>query len=168
LYNHEGPRRGEEFVTRKITKSVARIRKAINDNCLFAELELGNIHSTRDWSYAEDVVKGIWLMVNNTSPNDFVLASGEVHSIKEFVQIAFECAGLEGKWLGNGLEEVFQSVDSGRILVRINPKFYRPLEVGALVGDSSRARTILGWQPSVSFHQMVDKMVEFDLKRVGL
>jgi len=163
LYNHEGPRRGEEFVTRKITKSVARIRKALDEGRCFVELQLGNIDATRDWSYAEDVVRGIWLMVNNTSPVDFILASGEIHSIREFVEIAFECAGIKGAWSGSGLDEVFCAADTGKLLVGINPKYYRPLEVGTLVGDSSKARKMLGWRPSVSFCQMVDAMVKFDL-----
>lgn len=170
LFNHEGVRRGEEFVTRKITKNVARIKKALQDGEDFEPLEIGNVHAKRDWSDAEDFVEGIWLMLNQASPKDYVLSSNETHSVKEFIELAFEAAGISGIWIGNNLDEMYllpsqdDPIGLPEIpLVKINPKFYRPAEVDILFGDSNKARQELSWTPKTSFRQLVKKMVDNDI-----
>lgn len=186
LFNHEGTRRGEEFVTRKITKGVARIKKAILEGKSFQPIELGNVKARRDWSDAEDFVKGIWLMMNqekcrvdmdsNMQIEEYVLSSNETHTIAEFVWYAFKAAGIEGVWHGESESAEFSVTTKDAIkydpvvsvLVKINPKFYRPAEVDLLLGDSSKARKELGWKPETSFEQLVDKMVKNDLKQIGL
>jgi GDPmannose 4,6-dehydratase len=176
LFNHEGTRRGEEFVTRKITKGVARISNCINKKQAFAPIELGNIYAQRDWSDAEDFVDGIWKMLNQTSPMEYVLSSNETHTIKEFVELAFEAANIQGIWHGNGISEEFSVANylmeeydvQSSVLVKISPKFYRPAEVDLLLGDSSLARKELNWSPKTSFTQLVEKMVYNDLKLEGL
>jgi GDPmannose 4,6-dehydratase len=176
LFNHEGPRRGEEFVTRKITKGVARIKKAILEGKSFVPIELGNVKAKRDWSDAEDFVDGIWKMLNQNVPNEYVLSSNETHTIAEFVWYAFKSAGIEGAWHGQAESSEFSISTKDAIkydpvvsvLVKINPKFYRPAEVDLLLGDSTKARKELGWKPETSFEQLVDKMVKNDLKQIGL
>ena len=176
LFNHEGTRRGEEFVTRKITKGVSRIKKAILEGKSFEPIELGNVKTKRDWSDAEDFVDGIWKMLNQESPNEYVLSSNETHTIAEFVWYAFKAAGIEGAWHGQAESAEFSISTKDAIkyepvvsvLVKINPKFYRPAEVDLLLGDSSKARKELGWKPETSFEQLVDKMVKNDLKQIGL
>jgi len=176
LFNHEGTRRGEEFVTRKITKGVARIKKAIIEGKSFVPIELGNVKAKRDWSDAEDFVKGIWLMLNQKAPNEYVLSSNETHTIAEFVWYAFKAADIEGAWHGQSESSEFSISTKDAIkydpvvsvLVKINPKFYRPAEVDLLLGDSTKARKELGWKPETSFEQLVDKMVKNDLKQIGL
>jgi GDPmannose 4,6-dehydratase len=186
LFNHEGTRRGEEFVTRKITKGVARIKKAIVEGKPFEPIELGNVKAQRDWSDAEDFVKGIWLMLNqekcrvdmdsNMKIEEYVLSSNETHTIAEFVWYAFKAAGIEGGWHGQAeLAEFSISTKDAikydpvvSVLVKINPKFYRPAEVDLLLGDSTKARRELGWKPETSFEQLVEKMVLNDLKQIGL
>ncbi len=163
LFNHEGVRRGDEFVTRKITKNVARIHKSNCQKESFSPIELGNIDAKRDWSDAEDFIHGVWLMLNQEKPKDYVLSSNETHSIREFVELAFKNILIEGEWVGSGLDEVFVEKESGAILVKINPEFYRPAEVDLLWGDSNPARTELGWKPNTSFEQLVEKMVAMDL-----
>jgi GDPmannose 4,6-dehydratase len=173
LFNHEGTRRGEEFVTRKITKNVARIKRAIEAGVKFEPLELGNLDAKRDWSDAEDFVEGVWLMLNQAVPQDYVLSSNETHTIREFVELAFKEAGINGNWsfagtTGNYVppeNEVFRK-DTGEILMRINPKFYRPAEVELLLGDSSKARAELNWKPQISFDKLVQKMVLNDLNEI--
>ena len=182
LFNHEGLRRGVEFVTRKITKAVARIKNAIDNGEEFEPLELGNLDSKRDWSDAEDFVEGIWKMINQEKYwgsatlsifpeseypkhiKEYVLSSNETHTIREFVELAFQAAGIFGEWIGSGISEIFKEKESGRILMVVNEKFYRPAEVDLLLGDSSLARADLGWKPKTSFDQLVKKMVENDLK----
>jgi GDPmannose 4,6-dehydratase len=174
LFNHEGVRRGEEFVTRKITKGVGRISKAIKNKLEFAPIQLGNIYSKRDWSDAEDFVRGIWMMLNQNSPKDYILSSGETHTIKEFVELAFARAGIEGCWVGSGEGEKYivpnyvndVSDIRSQVLMEINPDFYRPAEVDLLLGDYSVAKAELGWIPEVSFKQLVEKMVDNDLRSV--
>jgi len=185
LFNHEGTRRGEEFVTRKITKGVARIKKALVENKNFDSIELGNVESKRDWSDAEDFVDGIWRMINQETYHtdvvvknlkEYVLSSNETHTIKEFVELAFKYAGIEGTWHGNGTGMEFsisasaamkyQPVNS--VLVKINTKFYRPAEVDLLLGNSNLARQELQWSPKISFNQLVEKMIRNDLKLEGL
>ena len=172
LFNHEGTKRGEEFVTRKITKGVVRVKKEIADHVesgyqsRIKPIELGNLDSKRDWSDSEDFVKGVWLMVNQEKPKDYILASGETHSIREFVELAFKYAGIYGDWKGEGLEEVYGYEDKGKwvTLVKINPEFFRPAEVSLLLGDSTPIREELGWSPEISFDNLVKKMVECDIE----
>lgn len=164
LFNHEGTRRGEEFVTRKITKNVARIKYEyiLND---FKPLELGNIDAKRDWSDAEDFVEGVWLMLNQEYPKEYVLSSNETHTIREFVEEAFNFAGFGSekcRWEGRGVDEKYYHGD--KVLVQINPEFYRPAEVDLLLGDSSLARRELDWNPQTDFLELVRKMVAHDLR----
>jgi GDPmannose 4,6-dehydratase len=176
LFNHEGTRRGEEFVTRKITKGVTKIKKALLENKSFEPIELGNIDAKRDWSDAEDFVHGIWLMLNQDKPKEYVLSSNETHTIREFVALAFKYADIEGNWHGNGLNEQFSITKNvystynpkSSVLVKINPKFFRPAEVDVLLGDSAKARVELNWSPTTSFNQLVEKMVKNDLNLIGL
>jgi GDPmannose 4,6-dehydratase len=163
LFNHEGTRRGEEFVTRKITKAVARIKKAIDREEAYNLLELGNLNARRDWSDAEDFIDGVWRMLNQQEPREYVLSSNETHTIREFVELAFEAAGIHGEWKGSGINEIFQQKETGRVLMVINEKFYRPAEVELLLGDSTKARQELGWKPKTSFKNLVDKMVSSDI-----
>jgi GDPmannose 4,6-dehydratase len=163
LFNHEGTRRGEEFVTRKITKAVARIKQAIDREEAYDLLELGNIESKRDWSDAEDFVDGVWKMLNQQEPREYVLSSNETHTIREFVELAFEAAGIQGYWLGSGINEIFLQKETERVLMVINEKFYRPAEVELLLGDSTKARQELGWKPKTSFKNLIDKMVFWDI-----
>jgi GDPmannose 4,6-dehydratase len=171
LFNHEGTKRGEEFVTRKITKGVARIYHAIKNSQIFQPIELGNLDARRDWSDSEDFVDGVWKMLNQESPKDYILASDETHSIREFVEKAFNYANVEGYWHGNGVDEKYYIHDryledkqvESPCLVKINPKFYRPAEVELLLGDSKIARKELAWEPKISFDKLVEKMVRFDI-----
>ena len=163
LFNHEGVRRGEEFVTRKITKNVARIYNAKKSDEPFSPMELGNVDAKRDWSDAQDFVRGVWLMLNQEKPKDYVLSANETHSVREFVELAFKAAFIEGDWIGEGLNERFVDKETGKDLLIINPAFYRPAEVDLLWGDSTPAREELGWTPKTSFSQLVEKMVASDL-----
>jgi GDPmannose 4,6-dehydratase len=171
LFNHEGTRRGEEFVTRKITKNVARIFNAIKNNEDFAPLELGNIEAKRDWSDAEDFVEGVWMMLNQDKynpnysgePKEYIFSSNETHTIKEFAEKAFKYAGIEGEWLGEGEHVMFISKDK-KVLIQINSKFYRPAEVELLLGDSNKARQELNWKPKISFDNLIQKMVNWDIE----
>jgi GDPmannose 4,6-dehydratase len=163
LFNHEGVRRGEEFVTRKITKNVARIYNAKKSDEPFSPMELGNVDAKRDWSDAQDFVRGVWLMLNQEKPKDYVLSANETHSVREFVELAFKAAFIEGDWIGEGLNERFVDKETGKDLLIINPAFYRPAEVDLLWGDSTPAREELGWTPKTSFSQLVEKMVARDL-----
>lgn len=167
LFNHEGTKRGEEFVTRKITKGVARIKKSIDLGEKFKPIELGNIYAQRDWSDSEDFVEGVWLMLTQDKPRDYVLASGESHTIKEFVDRAFVAAQIEGCWRetpNDALKTKFHNNSKeGEVLVKINPQFYRPNEVELLLGDPTDIKLELGWKPKVSFCDLVKKMVQHDL-----
>lgn len=158
LFNHEGERRGVEFVTRKITNAVARIKLGKQDH-----LELGNMDSKRDWGYAGDYVKGMWLMLQQDQPQDYVLASGETHSVREFVEIAFAKVGYSITWEGAGADEKGYDKETGKLLVSINPDFYRPAEVDILLGNPAKADTELGWKRDVSFEGLVELMLEHDL-----
>jgi GDPmannose 4,6-dehydratase len=171
LFNHEGTKRGEEFVTRKISKGVARIYHAIKNKQPFAPIELGNLDAKRDWSDSEDFVDGVWKMLNLDKPKDYVLSSNETHTIREFVNKAFATAGFYGVWHGNGTGEEFSVANylmeehqiCSSVLVKINPKFYRPAEVELLLGDSNPAREELGWKPKISFDNLVERMVKYDI-----
>tara|TARA_Y100000310_G_C20651190_1_gene799541 strand:- start:955 stop:1986 length:1032 start_codon:yes stop_codon:yes gene_type:complete len=167
LYNHEGLRRGEEFVTRKITKSVARIGRALSKKQEFEPLRLGNVYSKRDWSDSEDFVRGVWLMINQDEPKEYILSSNETHSIKEFVELAFGYAHISGFWQGEGTEEKFLLEGTHEVLVEVDKEFYRPAEVKLLHGDSTPAREELGWKPEISFDKLVQRMVEYDLSKVN-
>ncbi len=159
LFNHEGERRGPEFVTRKISQSVARIKHGKQD-----KIELGNLDAKRDWGYAGDYVEGMWRMLQQDKPDDFVLATGETHQIREFCELAFEEIGVEIEWSGSGPEEVGKDKSTGKVLISINPEYFRPSEVDLLLGDPSKAEKELGWKREVDFPQLVKLMVEHDLK----
>ena len=168
LFNHEGVRRGEEFVTRKITLNVARINEEYRNGTTVKPLELGNVDAKRDWSDAEDFVDGVWKMLNQKHPRDYVLSSNETHTIREFVEEAFNYAGFHRslcRWEGSGEDEkYFHGEDC---LVKINPVFYRPAEVDILLGDSTKARNDLKWKPKTTFLNLVKKMVDNDLNEVN-
>ncbi|XP_022648210.1 GDP-mannose 4,6 dehydratase-like isoform X1 [Varroa jacobsoni] len=159
LFNHESPRRGETFVTRKISRSVAKIHLG-----QLEYFELGNLDSERDWGHARDYVEAMWLMLQRDTPEDFVVATGEKHSVREFVEKAFARTGRAIGWRGKGVKE--EGVEKGTNIVRVkvNPKYYRPAEVDLLVGDATKAKTKMGWSPKVSFDQLVNEMVDADLE----
>ncbi len=158
LFNHEGERRGSEFVTRKISKAVARIKYGKQD-----VLELGNLDSKRDWGYAGDYVEGMWRMLQQDKPDDYVLATGETHTIREFCELAFKEIGIEIKWQGSDAEEVGVDASTGKTVIKINPEFYRPAEVDLLLGDPTKAEKVLGWKRKVDFPGLVKMMVDHDL-----
>lgn len=161
LFNHESERRGEEFVTQKICKNVIRIRRSLDqDSENIIPLELGNLSAKRDWSHAEDMVEGVWLMLNSDKPKEYVLASGETHTVREFVEMAFDLVGIEGKWQGEGLETEFIDPKTNVVLVKINKEFYRPAEVELLLGNPYKAIKELGWKKRVDFPTLVRRMVE--------
>lgn len=162
LFNHESERRGETFVTRKITLAAARIKQGYQD-----KLYLGNLDAQRDWGYAKDYVECMWLMLQHSTPEDFVIATGEMHSVREFTTLAFAHLGIYLEWKGTGVDE--QGIDraTGRVLVEVDPKYFRPCEVEQLLGDPTKARTLLGWNPTKTpFTQLVKLMVEHDMKFV--
>lgn len=158
LFNHESPRRGETFVTRKISRSLAKI--LLGEQEYF---ELGNIDSRRDWGHARDYVEAMWQMLQRDEPEDFVISTGESHSVREFVEAAFQHIGKEIVWEGSGLKEVGKEKDSGIVRVRINPRYFRPSEVDFLLGDATKAKEKLGWVPKTSFQQLVQEMVDSDI-----
>jgi GDPmannose 4,6-dehydratase len=158
LFNHESPLRGETFVTRKITRAVAAITQGFQKT-----LYLGNLDAKRDWGHARDYVEGMWRILQHDTPDDFVLATGEAHSVREFVERAFACAGRTIAWEGEGADEVGIDQESGARLVEIDPKYYRPTEVDFLLGDASKAKSVLGWTPQTSFDALVSEMVEADM-----
>jgi len=158
LFNHEGPTRGETFVTRKITRAVAAIVQGKQDR-----LYLGNMDAKRDWGYAKDFVEGMWMILQHDTPDDFVLATGETRSVREFVEAAFRCVDIEIDWKGEGEDEVGLDRKSGRTLVSVDPRYYRPTEVELLLGDPTKAREVLGWTPKTSFNELVEMMVKSDL-----
>lgn len=164
LFNHESERRGETFVTRKITLAAARIRQGKQD-----KLYLGNLSSLRDWGYAKDYVECMWLILQNEKPEDFVIATGEQHSVREFCQLAFHYAGIELEFTGEGMEEKGIDKATGRVLVEVSPDFYRPTDVVNLWGDPTKAKTVLGWNPTkTSFEELVKIMVEHDMEKVAV
>jgi len=159
LFNHESPRRGETFVTKKITKAVARIKKGTQ-----SELRLGNLDAKRDWGHARDYVEAMWLMLQQEKPGDYVIATGETYSVRDFVTHAFAIVEIELTWEGVGLKELGIDGKTGRTLVRVDEKYFRPTEVDLLWGNSSRARKELNWKPKYDFETLVREMVEYDLK----
>ena len=154
LFNHESPRRGETFVTKKITNAVNNILNGKQD-----VLVLGNLDAKRDWGHAKDYVYGMWLMLQQDFPEDFVLSTNEMHSVREFVEKSFAVKGITIKWVGEYLDEVGCCSKSGRVLIKVSQKYFRPAEVDLLIGDSTKARTLLGWEPSISFDKLVEEMV---------
>lgn len=161
LFNHESERRGETFVTRKITLAAARIAQGKQD-----KLYLGNLNALRDWGYAKDYVECMWLMLQHEKPEDFVIATGEYHTVREFATLAFQYAGMELRWEGEGVNEKGIDVKTGKILVEVDPKYFRPAEVDQLLGDPTKAKTLLGWNPTKTpFKELVKLMVEYDMKR---
>ncbi|MBQ2303969.1 MAG: GDP-mannose 4,6-dehydratase [Bacteroidales bacterium] len=161
LFNHESERRGETFVTRKITLAAARIAKGLQN-----KLYLGNLSALRDWGYAKDYVECMWLILQQEKPDDFVVATGEAHSVRDFCTLAFKYAGIELKWQGEGVNEQGIDVKTGNVLVEVDPKFFRPAEVEQLLGDPTKAQKELGWNPrKTSFEDLVRIMVESDLKK---
>ncbi|WP_314182765.1 GDP-mannose 4,6-dehydratase [Alloprevotella tannerae] len=162
LFNHESERRGETFVTRKITLAVARIKQGLQD-----KLYLGNMNARRDWGYAKDYVECMWLMLQHKQPEDFVIATGEYHTVREFVTLAFVEVGITIDWQGEGIEEKGIERGTGRVLIEVDPKYFRPAEVEELLGDPTKARTELGWNPQkTSFKELIRIMVEHDMQFV--
>lgn len=162
LFNHESERRGETFVTRKITLAAARIKQGFQD-----KLYLGNLNSLRDWGYARDYVECMWLMLQHDTPEDFVIATGEYHTVREFTTLAFAELGIELEWQGEGIEEKGIDKATGKVIVEVDPKYFRPAEVDQLLGDPTKAKTLLGWNPQkTSFRELIRIMVEHDMKKV--
>jgi len=161
LFNHEGPTRGETFVTRKISRAVAAIHHGLQD-CLY----VGNLDAKRDWGDARDYVKGMWLMLQQQQPDDYVLATGETHAVREFIELAFAQTGRKIAWRGKGTQEQGLDEKTGAVLVRVDPRYFRPTEVELLLGDPTKARQVLGWKHEISFPQLVHTMVESDLRKV--
>jgi len=157
LFNHESPRRGETFVTRKITIGLNKILKGESDKII-----MGNIDSLRDWGYAKDYVEGMWLMLQHHTPDDFVLATGETHSVREFIEKSFLYKGIHIKWKGNGINEIGYDEITKRELIFIDPKYFRPTEVDLLLGDPSKAINILGWKSKTSFDELIKIMIDYD------
>uniref|UniRef100_A0A914X8N2 GDP-mannose 4,6-dehydratase n=1 Tax=Plectus sambesii TaxID=2011161 RepID=A0A914X8N2_9BILA len=159
LFNHESPRRGETFVTRKITRSVAKISLGQQEF-----LELGNLNSKRDWGHAKEYVEAMWLILQQDEPDDFVIATGKFYSVRQFVEYAFDEIGKKIVWEGEGVNEIGKESDTGIVRVKVNPKYYRPTEVEELIGDASKAKKKLGWEPKISLEELVKEMVASDLK----
>jgi GDPmannose 4,6-dehydratase len=161
LFNHESPTRGETFVTRKITRSVAAIEAGLEK-----KLYLGNLDAIRDWGDARDFVEGMWLMLQQNEPDDYVLATGECHSVREFVELAFAEIGRKISWNGTGLNEVGVDSETGDVLVEVDPKYFRPTEVDKLMGNPEKAKKILGWNAKTTFGDLVSEMVNADRKNI--
>lgn len=161
LFNHESERRGMEFVTRKITHAAARIKYGLQDS-----LELGNMDSKRDWGHSKDYVYAMWLMLNRERPDDYVIATNETRTVREFVNAAFGVAGIELEWRGSGINETAADKATGKTVVRVNPEFFRPAEVELLLGDPSKAEKELGWKRKIDFNELVRRMVENDMRIV--
>lgn len=162
LFNHESPLRGETFVTRKITRAVAAINLGRQD-CLY----LGNLEALRDWGHAKDYVEGMWRILQQDEADDYVLATGEMHSVREFVELAFNHVGTKIEWEGSGVDEIGKDAKTGKTIIRVDPKYFRPAEVDQLLGDPTKAKTKLGWEHSVTFPELVEEMVREDLKAVA-
>lgn len=161
LFNHESPRRGESFVTRKITLAVAKIKHGLQE-----KLYLGNMNAKRDWGYAKDYVEAMWKMLQLDEPEDLVIASGETHSVREFVEKAFRAAGIEIRWKGEGIDEKGFDAQTEKLLVEVDPYYFRPTEVDLLLGDPTKAKQLLGWESKLSFEELVTTMVKSDLEYI--
>jgi len=162
LFNHESPLRGPEFVTRKITQTVAKIKWGLAD-----QLSVGNLDAERDWGYAAEYVEAMWLMLQHDTPDSYVVATGRSHTVREFVELAFKCVDTTIEWRGSGLDEEGFDSNTGKVRVRVDPQFFRPAEVDALVGDNSKARQTLGWSPKSTLEELICIMVEQDLNRLS-
>ena len=162
LFNHESPLRGETFVTRKITRGLARIDAGLEE-CIW----LGNLDARRDWGHARDFVRAQWLMLQQPAPDDYVIATGEQHSVREFVERAGGCLGMRIEWRGSGVDEQGVDASTGRVIVRVDPRYFRPTEVDTLLGDATKARARLGWTPEIGFDQLVREMVAADRELAG-
>lgn len=158
LFNHESERRGEEFVTRKITMAVAKIKMGMQD-----VLELGNLDAKRDWGHSKDYVEAMWLMLQQDKPDDYVISTGETHPVREFVTLSFKVAGMDVEWHESGDKEYATLKGTERVVVKVNPKFYRPAEVELLIGDCSKAEKVLGWKRKISYEDLISRMVKNDL-----
>lgn len=158
LFNHESPRRGRTFVTRKITRGLARVKLGLDD-----ALYLGNLEAKRDWGYAKDYVEAMWMMLQHDKGDDFVVSTGEMHSVREFIEETSKCIDIDLEWRGQGQDEVGIDRKTGKEIVKIDPKYFRPAEVDQLLGDSTKATQILGWKPKTTFKELVKLMAEFDL-----
>ena len=163
LFNHESPRRGENFVTRKITLSIAKILAGKQER-----LHLGNLEAKRDWGYAPDFVEAMWLMLQQDEPDDFVIATGKAHTVREFIELAFKEVGTDIEWKGDGVDEKGVDAATGKVLIEVDPKYFRPAEVDYLLGDASKAQERLGWRPKVGFEELVRLMMRADLEREGV
>jgi len=163
LFNHESPRRGGTFVTKKVTMAVARIKAGRQE-----KLVMGNIDSLRDWGHARDYVKGMYLMLQQEKPDDFVLATGKQYTVRQFMTLAFEMVGIHVEWRGEGVSETGADKATNKVLVEISEKYFRPTEVETLLGDPAKAKKILGWEPETSFKALVYEMMDYDLKQNGL
>jgi GDPmannose 4,6-dehydratase len=162
LFNHESERRGKEFVTRKITDAVARIKQGIQTH-----IELGNMDAKRDWGHSKDYVKAMWLMLQQDQADDYVIATNETRTVREFVEIAFKTVDIEVKWQGEGVDEIGTNKATGKTIVKINPVFFRPAEVEILLGDATKAEKALGWEREISFVELVERMVKNDMELVA-
>jgi len=163
LFNHESPRRGETFVSRKITLEAAQIALG-KSKCLY----LGNINAKRDWGHAKEYVEVMWRMLQQEKPEDYVIATGEAHTVREFVEVVFDELGIPIKWQGEGTNEIGINSKTGEVIVRIDPYFYRPSEVEILLGDATKARRELGWYPKIRFEELAREMARFDFKEAQL
>jgi GDPmannose 4,6-dehydratase len=165
LFNHEGTKRGKEFVTRKITSNIARIKKEFEENKEVIPFELGNIYAIRDWSDSEDFVEAVWIMLNQEKPREYVLSSNEIHTVKEFIDLSCQFAGLNVEWKIDELEPLNTVLlCEGKVIIKINKELYRPAEVELLYGDSMESRLALNWTPKISFEELVKKMIENDIQ----
>ena len=161
LFNHESPRRGETFVTRKITMAASKIKLGLQKKII-----LGNIDSKRDWGYAPEYVEAMWMMLQRDTPEDYVISTGETHSVREFIEHTFNFLDINIEWQGVGIDEVGVNPDNGKVIVEINPRYFRPTEVDVLIGDNKKAKEELGWKPKVKFEELVEIMVESDFKKI--
>src|SRR5690606_39204477 len=160
LFNHESPLRGETFVTRKITRAAARIKLGLQDR-----LYLGNLNARRDWGHARDYVQAMWLIMQQDEPDDYVIATGRTHTVREFCEKSFRCVDIELVWKGEGKDEKGYDANTGTVVVDIDPRYYRPTEVDLLHGDAAKARAKLGWEPSCTLDEMIAEMVSSDLEQ---
>lgn len=162
LFNHESERRGKEFVTRKITYSIARIKQGVQDH-----IELGNLDSKRDWGHSKDYVRAMWLMLQQDQPDDYVIATNETRTVREFVETAFGHVGIKLNWEGTGIDEVGKDAETGKVLVKVNKDFFRPAEVDVLLGNPAKAETVLGWKREIPFSELVERMIKNDMEIVA-
>ena len=162
LFNHESERRGKEFVTRKITYSVARIKQGVQDH-----IELGNLDSKRDWGHSKDYVRAMWLMLQQDQPDDYVIATNETRTVREFVETAFGHVGIKLNWEGTGIDEVGKDAETSKVLVKVNKDFFRPAEVDVLLGNPAKAETVLGWKREIPFSELVERMIKNDMEIVA-